>query len=157
MVVTPGFTYLECFCPYATWHVISRVHTLLCLDKYTYALRHTLFIMFWYILTFLPSLPSVLIVDTSDLHHSTSSSSQEQIRQVGCHYLHQVGCHQGQHSASYCQHLWHMLSVSFDSLGGELGGGYCRNIALLFFGSSWDPSAATNFPSPLLSLSLVRI
>ena len=74
MVVTPGFALYERFFPYATCHVISRVHTRLLLEKSAYALRHTLFIMLWHILTILPSLHSVLTVDTTDLHYLTSSS-----------------------------------------------------------------------------------
>ena len=44
MVVTPSFTYLEHNWAYATWHIISRVHTRLPLDKLAYSLWHTLFI-----------------------------------------------------------------------------------------------------------------
>ena len=74
MVVTPGFALSECFFPYATWHVICRVHTRLLLDKSAYALKHTLFIIDLAHTEFLSSLPSVLTVDTSVLHHLISSS-----------------------------------------------------------------------------------
>ena len=140
MVVTPGFALYECFCPYATWNVISRVHTRLLLDRSAYALRHTLFIIDLAHAEFLSSLPSVLTLDTSDLVHQ-DIFYQAQLHQVSCHQLHQEGCHsgtklsiilpkniishhiyiiyqvhqvknklhqvvchQGQHSASYCQH-----------------------------------------------------
>ena len=69
MVVTPGFALYEHFFPYATWHVIFRVHTLLPLDRSVYALRHTLFTIDLAHAEFLSSLPSVLTVDTSDLLH----------------------------------------------------------------------------------------
>ena len=74
MVVTPGFALYERFCPYATWYVITRVHTRLLLDKTAYSLRHTLFIIDLAHIEFLSSLPSVLSVDTSDLHYLTGSS-----------------------------------------------------------------------------------
>ena len=74
MVVTPGFTNLERFFPYETWHILYRVHTRLLLDKSAYALKHTLFIIDLAHTEFLSSLPSILTVDTSDLHHLTSLS-----------------------------------------------------------------------------------
>ena len=74
MVVTPGFALYERFCPYATWHIISRVHTRLLLGKSAYALRHTLFIIDLAHIEILSSLPSELTVDTSDLHYLSSSS-----------------------------------------------------------------------------------
>ena len=88
MVVTPGFALFERFSPYATWHVVSRVHTRLLLDRSAYALRHTLFTIDLAHAKFLSSLPSVLTVDTSDLLHQ-----EHIIHQVSCHHLHQVGCH----------------------------------------------------------------
>ena len=82
MVVTPGFSLYERFFPYATWYVVSRVHTRLPLDRSAYALRHTLFIIDLAQTEFLSTFPSVLTVDTSDLLHqehilsSTISSSK---------------------------------------------------------------------------------
>ena len=82
MVVTPGFALFERFCPYATYHVLSRVHTRLPLDISAYALRHTLFIIDLAQTEFLSSFPSVITIDTSDLlqqEHilsSTTSSSK---------------------------------------------------------------------------------
>ena len=67
MVITPGFALLERFSPYATWHVLNRVHTRLPLDRSAYALRHTLFIIDLAQIEFLSSFPFVLTVDTSDL------------------------------------------------------------------------------------------
>ena len=57
--------FTSAFFPYTTWYVISRVHTRLLLDKYAYALRHTLFIIDLAHTEFLSSLPSVLTIDTS--------------------------------------------------------------------------------------------
>ena len=74
MVVTPGFALYERFSPYVTCHVLSRVHTRLPLDRSAYALRHTLFIIDLAHTEILSSFPFVLTVDTSDLHHLTSSS-----------------------------------------------------------------------------------
>ena len=82
MVVTLGFALFERFCPYATWNVLSRVHTWLPLDISAYALRHTLFIIDLAHADFFSSLPSVHTVDTSYLAHqehilsSTTSSSK---------------------------------------------------------------------------------
>ena len=91
MVVTPGFALYERYCPYATWHVVSRVHTRLPLDRSAYALRHTLFIIDLENIEFLSSLPSVFSVDTSVLAHQ-DIFYQAQLHPVSCHYLHQEGC-----------------------------------------------------------------
>ena len=69
MVVTPGFALYERFYPYATWHVVFRVHMRLLLDKSAYALRHTLFTIDLAHAEFISSFPSVLTIDTSDLVH----------------------------------------------------------------------------------------
>ena len=91
MVVTPGFALYERFFPYATWNVVSRMHTRLILGKSAYALRHTLFTIDLAHAEFLSSLPFVLNVDTSDLVHQ-DIFYQAQLHQVSCHHLHQVGC-----------------------------------------------------------------
>ena len=88
MVVTPGFALYERFCPYATWNVVSRMHTRLPLDRSTYVLRHTLFTIDLAQAEFLSPLFSVLTVDTSDLVHQ-NIFYQAQF----CHQLHQEGCH----------------------------------------------------------------
>ena len=75
------FALFERFSPYATWHVLNRVHTRLPLDIPAYALKHTLFIMDLVHAEFLSLLPSVHTVDTSYLAH-----------QEHCHHLQQMGC-----------------------------------------------------------------
>ena len=81
MVVTLGFALFERFCPYATWNVVSRVHTRLPLDRSAYALKHTLFIIDLAHAEFLSSFPSI-----QDIFY------QAQLHLVSCHYLHQEGC-----------------------------------------------------------------
>ena len=84
--------FMSTFFPYATCHIVSRVHTQLLIDISAYALRHTLFTIDLEHAEFLSSMSSELTVDTSELVHQTIFY-QAQLHQVSCHHLHQVCCH----------------------------------------------------------------